>query len=199
MEADPTTVQSLSKVRGVLDASRETAVFGQQATRASDRVIRALRMVRTFKLGKCKLLHLVDMGDSSAVDDPLSGFLKLQAAERGSQLSVCLQRRHSAWIFAVPSSSGQILQFITALQKQLLDCHKVGCEWKELSSFYAKVMRRADQQAAGFAGRATGKQEPPDPKWAHDPQKNLCGDLNNSGRSPPDTLLTRVTPRRTHS
>eukprot|EP00966_Prymnesium_polylepis_P036408 844666-Prymnesium_polylepis.1 len=23
----------------------------------------------------------------------------------------------------------------------------------------------------------------------------LCGDLNNSGRSPPDTLLTRVTPR----
>ena len=177
MEADPTTVQSLSKVRGVLDASLETAVFGQQATRASDRVIRALRMIRTFKLGKCKLLHLIDRDDSSTVEDPLSGFLKLDAGDRGAQLSLCLQRMQAAWVFAVPSSSGQILQFITALQKQLLDCNAAGCEWKELSTFYAKVMRRADQQASGFAGRSTGKQEPPDPKWAKDPVYEWVAEL----------------------
>ena len=137
-------------------------------------------MIRTFKLGKCKLLHLIDKDDSSTVEDPLSGFFKLDAGDRGAQLSLCLQRMQAAWVFAVPSSSGQILQFITALQKQLLDCNAAGCEWKELSTFYAKVMRRADQQASGFAGRSTGKQEPPDPKWAKDPVYEWVAELMNA-------------------
>eukprot|EP00966_Prymnesium_polylepis_P216011 5000595-Prymnesium_polylepis.1 len=56
----------------------ERSVFGQLAVRQPDRVVRALRRVRTAVLVKVRLLHLVDKDDSGTDSDPLAGFAKLE-------------------------------------------------------------------------------------------------------------------------
>ena len=166
VEASQSTVQCITALRDVLDSLLERAVMGQQAARSPDRVVRAFRKIRTLVMLKVRLLHLVDKDDCGTDADPLAGFAKMQRSQAMVELPLCLQRMQSAWVFAVPASAGQILQFGMALQKMLLEGLQAGVEWSDLSIYYCKVMRRVDQKAAGFAGRTAGKQEPPDARWA---------------------------------
>eukprot|EP00966_Prymnesium_polylepis_P004559 104601-Prymnesium_polylepis.1 len=71
VDAEAQTTQDIAVVRGVLDAALERSVFGKAASRQPDRVIRALRYVRTFKIGKVRLGHLCDVDDSSTEANPL--------------------------------------------------------------------------------------------------------------------------------
>ena len=177
VEAHPSTVQGITALRSVLDSLLERAVLGQHAARAPDRVVRAFRRIRTLVLLKVRLLHLVDKDDCGSESDPFAGFAKMGRSQSIIELPLCLQRLQAAWVFSVPSSAGQILQFVMALQKVLLESLQAGVEWSDLSTYYCKVMRRVDQKAAGFAGKSLGKQEPPDARWARDPVHEWVAEL----------------------
>jgi hypothetical protein len=85
-----------------------------------------------------------------------------------------LQLLQAAWIFAEPNYSGQIVQFMTALQQQLLEGIKGGVKWAALSTFYAKVFRRVDQN---------GATEAPNLRWANDPTLQWVVDFNQAKAS----------------
>jgi hypothetical protein len=189
VEADPGTVQNVTVLRGVLDAMLERSVFGQLAVRQPDRVVRALRRVRTAVLIKVRLLHLVDKDDCGTDSDP-PGRLRQTGRSEGGTPAV-----HSAASVGVGvlRAVGQILQFVSALQEQLLKSIEAGVGWKELSTYYCKVMRHVDQKAAGFAGQA-GKQEPPDARWAKEPMFEWVAELHG------ENTLSRISAemRRVH-
>jgi uncharacterized membrane protein YgcG len=177
VEADPQTTQDLATVRGMLDAALERSVFGKAAARQPDRVVRALRYVRTFKIGRMRLGHLCDVGDSGTETNPLSFLSKMETQAATALLTRALQRMQAAWIFANAPLSGSVVQAMTALQETLLEAINRGTDWDDISTFYRKWCRRVDAKASGFAGQTGAAQEAPDPRWAKDPIFDWVADL----------------------
>ena len=167
VDVEPSIVESVNSVRAVLERAIEKAVLGHSHASESDRVIRQLKFVRTGKLGKVKLLLLIDKDDSATEEDPLKSFAGYEPLS-AVHLTNALNRMQTAWVFACPQHGGEILQFISALSEKLTQLHADGVKWPELSKFYQKVMRKAaaDVGPNGRSGSVTGK---PDRRWANDP------------------------------
>ena len=169
VEADPSTVQAVSTVRGVLESALSVAVYGKSSTTQPERCNRALKCVRSGQIGKTKLLHLIDQDDSASVEDPLKGFAKLQSNVAAVELSRAFTRLQAAWIFSYAPHAAAIVQFMMALSEKIFQAHAAGVSWADLSTYYYKVMRRASQVATGVNGSPGSSPEAPNPLWAKDP------------------------------
>ena len=100
----PDLESDLSCVRGALDRRLERAVLFSEADTISSRSSAALRWVRLGRLGKVRLLHLLDLDDTSTDDDPLLG-LKNAAGNGLATLGRAFSRLGLAWSMAWPPHS----------------------------------------------------------------------------------------------
>jgi hypothetical protein len=180
VDAEPLRVHQLAAVRGVLDNALLRAVFGAKASSLGDVVLRAIRAVRTHKFARVRLMHLLDKADGGTDADPLLAFSKLNPDEAIRDLAEAMQRLQAAWAFAEPSHTGQVIQFVSALQQQLLDSIHKGVGWPTLSTFYAKVVRRVDRKAGTSSGLSVCRHEPPKASWCYDAAHPWVMDLNEA-------------------
>ena len=180
VDAEPEHVQQLSAVPGVLDMSLLRAVFGPRAASLGDIVLRAVRAVRTHKFGRVRLPHLLERQDSGTEADPLAAFSKISQEEAQRLLAEALQRFQAAWAFSDPAHTGQVIQFVTALQQQLFGAIEKGVSWPSLSRFYASVMRRVDRRAGSVIGGTMVLHDPPQAAWCQDAALQWVVDLNEA-------------------
>jgi hypothetical protein len=180
VDADPERVHQLAAVRGVLDTSLLRAVFGSKAAGLGDVVLRAVRAVRTHRFSRLRLLHLLEKADGGTDADPLLSFSKLSRDEAIRDLAESMQRLQAAWAFSEPAHTGQIIQFVTALQQQLLDGIHKDVSWSDVSAYYSKVMKRVDRKAAAVTSSSTFGYEPPKASWCHDASLQWVMDFNDA-------------------
>ena len=166
VDADPSTVTEVSNVRAVLDHALERSVIGPKATEPSDRLIRALRGVRLFKLGRIKLMNLLDKDDCGSKETPLAQFAKMPGSAM-ADFALAMSRMQQAFIFTSPANSAQAVGFISELQRKIVIAVAAGVSWEHAGEFYSAVIRKADKQAESFAGSVGGRPAP-DVRWVND-------------------------------
>lgn len=168
VEAEPHTVQSVTVVRGALDAALEKAVFGAAAAFTSDLRIRALRFIRQRRMaqGARRLLNLQDKKDSGTEEEPLKGFEDMKDdAAAYLEFQVAFSRFQAAWMFAAPEHGGEVLQYCQALIYMMQRGMKAGVSWKALGRYYKYSFRRVDLAVTGMHG-CPSSPEPPKASWA---------------------------------
>ena len=143
----------LGAVRSALDRRMERAVLSaEKADSASPDVQAALRCVRLGRMGKCRLLHLIDAVDSSTNEDPLRGFegCSGDGMAEFAQASLVLAL---AWAMAWPPHAALVYQFVHKLSKVVGERRAKGVPWATLSTYYFGLMRKVDAGASRYALR----------------------------------------------
>ena len=182
-DADPKTIEAISSIRMVLDTALERAVLGAKAREPSDRLIRALRYARLRRLGRVRLLHLLDRDDCGNKAHPLAAFAKLSMQEAVSSFSLAMSRLQTALMFAFPTHTAESVQFISELQRKCLEATSVGISWSTIETYYSQVLMRADKGLARGTWKSSlagvgALPKPLDSEWATDATYEWVSDLN---------------------
>ena len=182
-DADPKTIEAISNIRTVLDTALERAVLGSKAREPSDRLIRALRYARLRRLGRVRLLHLLDKDDSGSKANPLAAFKLLSAREAVSSFSLALSRLQTALMFSFPTHTAESVQFISELQRKCLEAAAVGVSWDDIEIYFSQVLLRADKGLARGTWKTSALgvgalPEPLDSAWATDAAHEWVSEFN---------------------
>ena len=137
----PDLESDLSCVRGALDRRLEKAVLFSEADTISSRASAALRWVRLGRLGKVRLLHLLDLDDTSTDDDPLLG-LKSAAGNGLATLGRAFSRLGLAWSMAWPPHSSMAISFLSRLLEKITELRQeMAVPWTVISTYYRSLFK----------------------------------------------------------
>ena len=154
----PDLESDLSCVRGALDRRLERAVLFSEADTISSRASAALRWVRLGRLGKVRLLHLLDLDDTSTDDDPLLG-LKNAAGNGLATLGRAFSRLGLAWSMAWPPHSSMAISFLSRLLEKITELRQeMAVPWTVISTYYRSLFKKVDSGARRFAIREEHQQ-----------------------------------------
>ena len=154
----PDLESDLSCVRGALDRRLEKAVLFSEADTISSRASAALRWVRLGRLGKVRLLHLLDLDDTSTDDDPLLG-LKSAAGNGLATLGRAFSRLGLAWSMAWPPHSSMAISFLSRLLEKITELRQeMAVPWTVISTYYRSLFKKVDSGARRFAIREEHQQ-----------------------------------------
>ena len=136
---DTRLIDAAHNIRTALDERIERAVLSGEI--ASDRQAKAFRLVRTFKLHKLKLLHLIDQDDIGTDISPLKSF-KGNADQFSSKLLRVFSRLKRIMLMAHPSVSCACGDFYEKLADELTYAATEGCPLDVMSEFYRATIAK---------------------------------------------------------
>jgi len=130
--------------RGSVDRRIEAALLGSQTP--TPRVMEAIRLVRTCRLSKLKLLSLLDKdvpADGDHLLGPLVGFDVLGGDSQQLMIKALQQVSVAIGVMA-PTLASCALRFFRSLAAMLVRHIEGGATWPALSSFYSTVVARLE-------------------------------------------------------
>merc|ERR1711965_151355 len=151
-----------------------------------ERVGKQVLHVLRARLGKVNGAHLIDLDGEWSVNDPLKAFKKMD--DGLARFSQFIQALGHAWCLSHPPATSSIIVVTRAITDMANKAFAGGADkgdvWDIVSPWYAKLIRKIDQQTDKFIMREDSKwRSVPDPQWVtdlrHDYNVTLHRELSN--------------------
>jgi len=148
----PSLEEELTTARRGLETRLEKAMLSpSEAVCISPEHQNSLRWIVRGRIGRVRLLNIINLPDSGSCTDPLAGFAMLKGGG-SSEFAQATTQLGLAWAMAWPPHSASAQLFVAKLQKYVLGKREErGTPWSALSKYYLALMRTVDHGAHRFA------------------------------------------------
>ena len=142
-------VSKINRLRSKLERYAHQAITGDPDGDASPRKIKLYQTVRTGRLDKIKIMHLVDMEDEGTPEHPF------KTLKSKGDLSTALLSRAIAELISVianttPDDAATAIPFLNKLTSEITKWKGWGVSWDELGKYWAATMRRVTKHSRYF-------------------------------------------------
>lgn len=152
---EPSLVLMISRVRDALTKRLQVAVFKDKDV--SERVLKAIKKIRTGNLKTIKLLHLIDCEDNGSVDQPFKQFETVSCP--GEKMKKVFDRMQMIVSVDTPERALNAMQFFAELNDLFDHMRERGATWSMLGKFWKALTKKMAEPAAKHArGEGTGSE-----------------------------------------